>query len=95
MAKQSMIQRELKRNKLVKKYAKKRKQALTNLKTAKNLTEIFSMQRTLQRLPGNSSPIRLKNRCWKTGVVEVSIVILGFHVMFYVKWLMSVYFPEL
>jgi len=25
------------------------------------------MQRTLQRLPGNSSPIRLKNRCWKTG----------------------------
>ena len=54
MAKQSMIQRELKRNKLVKKYAKKRKQALTNLKTAKNLTEIFSMQRTLQRLPGNS-----------------------------------------
>jgi small subunit ribosomal protein S14 len=67
MAKQSMIQRELKRNKLVKKYAKKRKQVLVELKTAKNLTEIFSMQRTLQRLPGNSSPIRLKNRCWKTG----------------------------
>lgn len=67
MAKQSMIQREIKRDKLVKKYAKKRQQILKDLKTAKNLNEIFSMQKTLQRLPGNSAPVRLKNRCWRTG----------------------------
>lgn len=37
MAKQNMIQRELKRIKLVKKYAKKRHTILENLKTAKKL----------------------------------------------------------
>jgi small subunit ribosomal protein S14 len=67
MAKQSMIQRELKRIKLVKKYAKKRHIILENLKTAKNLSQIFSLQKNLQRLPGNSLPVRLRNRCWKTG----------------------------
>ena len=67
MAKQSMIQRELKRIKLVKKYSKKRQLILENLKIAKNLTQIFTFQKSLQRLPGNSLPIRLRNRCWKTG----------------------------
>ena len=67
MAKQCMLQREEKRTKLVAKYSKKRKEILSDLKTANNLTEIFAMQKKLQRLPGNSLPIRLKNRCWKTG----------------------------
>jgi small subunit ribosomal protein S14 len=67
MAKQSMIQRELKRGKLGKKYSKKRKEILSNLKEAKNLSEIFAMQKRLQSLPGNSAPIRVRNRCWKTG----------------------------
>jgi small subunit ribosomal protein S14 len=67
MAKQSMIQRELKRIKLVKKYSKKRNEILLNLKKAKNLSEIFTLQKHLQTLPGNSLPIRVKNRCWKTG----------------------------
>lgn len=67
MAKQNMLQREIKRKNLVKKYAKKRQEILKLLKNAKNLTEIFDIQRNLQRLPGNSLPIRLKNRCWKTG----------------------------
>ena len=67
MAKQCMLQREEKRTKLVAKYSKKRKKILSDLKTANNLTEIFAMQKKLQRLPGNSLPIRLKNRCWKTG----------------------------
>jgi small subunit ribosomal protein S14 len=67
MAKQSMIQREVKRNKLVKRYANKRQKILTNLKNTTNLNEIFIMQKNLQRLPGNSLPIRLRNRCWKTG----------------------------
>jgi|TARA_B110000093_G_C12938081_1_gene396724 small subunit ribosomal protein S14 len=67
MAKQSMIQREVKRNNLVKRYSKKRQTILQNLKKANSLNEIFVMQRNLQRLPGNSLPIRLRNRCWKTG----------------------------
>jgi small subunit ribosomal protein S14 len=67
MAKQNMLQREVKRNKLVKKYLKTRHNILLALKKAKNLTDIFLLQKKLQRLPGNSLPIRLKNRCWKTG----------------------------
>ena len=67
MAKQSMLQREAKRTKLVAKYSKKRKEILADLKTAQNLSEIYAMQKKLQRLPINSSAIRLTNRCWKTG----------------------------
>jgi small subunit ribosomal protein S14 len=67
MAKQSMIQREIKRNKLVKRYSSKRQEILKNLKNTNNLNEIFLLQKNLQRLPSNSLPIRLRNRCWKTG----------------------------
>ena len=67
MAKQNMIQRELKRLNLVTKYAKKRQQIRADLKKATSLLEIFALQKTLQRLPLNSLPIRLRNRCWKTG----------------------------
>nr|YP_009675010.1 ribosomal protein S14 [Rhizochromulina marina]QDH81861.1 ribosomal protein S14 [Rhizochromulina marina] len=67
MAKQSMLQREFKRQKLVRKYRAKREQIVYDLKTAKNLKDIFVLQRSLQKLPGNSLPIRLRNRCWKTG----------------------------
>ena len=28
------------------------------------------MQEKLQKLPGNSLPIRIRNRCWKTGRVR-------------------------
>jgi small subunit ribosomal protein S14 len=67
MAKQSMIQREIKRNKLVKRYSSKRQEILKNLKNTNNLNEIFLLQKNLQRLPTNSLPVRLRNRCWKTG----------------------------
>jgi small subunit ribosomal protein S14 len=67
MAKKSMIQREFKRIKLVKKYSKKRNEILSNLKKAKNLSELFILQKKLQSLPKNSLPIRIRNRCWKTG----------------------------
>jgi len=67
MAKKSMIQRELKRIKLVKKYSIKRNKILQNLKISNNLKEIFKLQKYLQKLPGNSLPIRIRNRCWKTG----------------------------
>jgi small subunit ribosomal protein S14 len=67
MAKQSMIQRELKRVKLVVKYSKKRQEILFELKKEKNLDKIFVLQKKLQSMPPNSLPIRLRNRCWKTG----------------------------
>ncbi len=56
MAKESMKARERKRAKLVKKYAAKRKA----LKEAGDYE-------ALQKLPKNSSPVRLHNRCKLTG----------------------------
>lgn len=59
MAKESMKAREVKRAKLVAKYAAKR-QAL------KEAGDYESLQK-LQSLPKNSSPVRLHNRCMLTG----------------------------
>jgi len=56
MAKESMKARELKRQKVVAKYAAKRKA----LKEAGDYD-------ALQKLPKNASPIRLHNRCKLTG----------------------------
>ncbi|GHT05152.1 30S ribosomal protein S14 [Bacteroidia bacterium] len=56
MAKESMKAREVKRAKLVAKYAAKREQ----LKKEGNYD-------ALQALPKNSSPVRLHNRCKLTG----------------------------
>lgn len=56
MAKESMKAREVKRQKMVKKYAEKRKA----LKEAGDWEG-------LQKLPKNSSPVRLHNRCKLTG----------------------------
>ena len=56
MAKESMKAREVKRQKLVEKYAAKRKA----LKEAGDYE-------ALQKLPKNSSPVRLHNRCKLTG----------------------------
>ena len=43
MAKKSMIQREVKRKNLVKKYSKKRTEILSQLKEAESLEEIFTL----------------------------------------------------
>lgn len=56
MAKESMKAREVKRKKLVAKYAAKRKE----LKEAGDYE-------ALQKLPRNASPIRVHNRCKLTG----------------------------
>jgi len=56
MAKESMKAREVKRARLVAKYAEKRKQ----------LKEQGDYQ-ALSRLPRNSSPVRLRNRCQLSG----------------------------
>jgi small subunit ribosomal protein S14 len=67
MAKKSMLERELKRKKLVKKYSEKRSIILNELKKAVSLDEIFLLNEKIQKLPRNSSNIRVRNRCWKTG----------------------------
>ena len=56
MAKESMKAREVKRAKLIAKYAAKREQILAD-----------GNYDALQELPRNSSPIRLHNRCKITG----------------------------
>ena len=67
MAKKSMIERELKRERLIQRYAVKRQALRASLGKAKSLEEIFSLSEKIQRLPKNSSPQRKRNRCWKTG----------------------------
>ena len=67
MAKKSMLAREAKRKKLVSKYAEKRKSILNALKKANTLEQIFELNEKLQKLPRNSAPTRMRNRCWKTG----------------------------
>lgn len=67
MAKKSMLERELKRKKLVAKYSQKRTEILNQLKSASSLEEKFLLNEKIQKLPRNSSKIRLRNRCWKTG----------------------------
>jgi|TARA_B110000238_G_C15871100_1_gene329296 small subunit ribosomal protein S14 len=67
MAKKGMLERETKRQKLVTKYLTKRKLLLADLKQAISLEEKFIINEKIQKLPRNSSPIRLRNRCWKTG----------------------------
>ena len=67
MAKKSMLERDLKRKSLITKYAKKRQLILNELKKADSLESILELNEKIQKLPRNSSRIRLRNRCWKTG----------------------------
>nr|ARO91020.1 30S ribosomal protein S14 [Corynoplastis japonica] len=67
MAKKNMIQREIKRNKLVQKFKVKRHEIKAQLNQATSFDEKLKLQAQLQALPRNSSPIRAKNRCWLTG----------------------------
>ena len=68
MAKKSMIEREKKRQALVEKYAAKRA-ALKEIATdeSKSMEERFKARLELAKLPRNSSPTRLHNRCQLTG----------------------------
>ncbi len=68
MAKQSMIQREIKRAKTVKKYAAKRAALKAIIADAsKSDEERYEAQLKLQALPRNASPCRQRNRCRITG----------------------------
>ncbi|MEM8983988.1 MAG: 30S ribosomal protein S14 [Pseudomonadota bacterium] len=64
MAKKSMLQREVKREKLVKRYAAKRAKLKEIIRSPKSTDqERDDAQLKLQALPRNSSAVRLHNRC--------------------------------
>lgn len=68
MAKQCIIERELKRELLVAKYAKKRADLKTIISSlTASQEEKWDAQVILQSLPKNSSVVRLRNRCQLTG----------------------------
>ena len=66
MAKESMKAREVKRAKLVAKYAKKRA-ALKEIVRKGEPAEAYEAAQKLQSLPKNANPIRLHNRCKMSG----------------------------
>jgi small subunit ribosomal protein S14 len=67
MAKQGMIQREYKRERLIAKYATKRETIKANLKSVESFQERVSLYKKLEKIPRNSAPSRHRNRCWVTG----------------------------
>ena len=66
MAKESMKAREVKRQKLVAKYAA-RKAELKKLAKSDDSDVAYEANRALQNLPKNASSVRLHNRCQLTG----------------------------
>ncbi len=68
MAKLSVINREEKRERMVKKFAAKRaeiKAVISNAQTSDE--DRMAAYHALQQLPRDSSPVRLRNRCQLTG----------------------------
>ncbi|MBC7706283.1 MAG: 30S ribosomal protein S14 [Rhodoferax sp.] len=68
MAKMALIERELKRDRLVAKYAKKHaelKGIANNAKSTDNERAVARL--ALQKLPRNANPTRQRNRCSITG----------------------------
>jgi small subunit ribosomal protein S14 len=68
MAKLALINRDVKRQALVKKYAKKREALTAIVENARMSDEDrFAARLKLQQLPRNANPTRLRNRCAITG----------------------------
>ena len=67
MARKSMIARDVKRKKIVARYAAKRKSLIESFKSAKDPMERLEIHRKIQALPRNSAQNRIRNRCWATG----------------------------
>ena len=62
-----MKAREVKRAKLVAKYAANRAALKKVIATAEDPMEAYEAARSLQSIPANANPIRLHNRCKITG----------------------------
>ena len=62
-----MKAREVKRAKLVARYAEKRAALKKTIATSDDAAERYEAARALQAIPKNANPIRLHNRCKVTG----------------------------
>lgn len=67
MAKESMKAREVKRAKMVAKYAEKRAALKKIINTTDDPAEAYEAARKLQAIPHNAFPVRMHNRCKLTG----------------------------
>ncbi len=68
MAKVSMVERERKRQRLIKQHAAKREALKAIIHNPESsVEERFEAQLKLQQLPRDSSAVRLRNRCQVTG----------------------------
>lgn len=67
MAKESIIQRQKKRQRLVLQYSEKRSQFLKSFSLAESVMEKQNLRKKIEKLPRDSTKVRLKNRCWRTG----------------------------
>jgi small subunit ribosomal protein S14 len=68
MAKTSMVEREKRRSKTVKKYAAKRAQLKELIRSPRSSPEArATAQAKLQAMPRDASPVRHRNRCAITG----------------------------
>jgi small subunit ribosomal protein S14 len=68
MARKSVVNRQLKRESLVIKYNEKRKSLrLIISSSSSSIEEKIAAQESLQKLPRDTSPVRLRNRCSLTG----------------------------
>ena len=67
MAKKSMIARDVKRKKMVERFAAKRSALMEAFANAADPMERLEIHRKIQQLPRNSAPTRMRNRCWATG----------------------------
>ena len=76
MAKESMEAREVKRAKMVAKYAEKRA-ALKKIVNTGTPDEAYEAAQKLQAIPRNANPIRLHNRCKITGRPKGYIRLFG------------------
>ena len=62
-----MIARDVKRKKIVARFADRRAALLAAFHAAKDPKERLDIHRKIQGLPRNSAPNRVRKRCWATG----------------------------
>nr|YP_009427034.1 ribosomal protein S14 [Macrothelypteris torresiana]ASU95751.1 ribosomal protein S14 [Macrothelypteris torresiana]QBA55941.1 ribosomal protein S14 [Macrothelypteris torresiana] len=67
MAKKSLIEKEKKKKKLVKKYEVIRQSLKKRIKSSLPIQDKLTTSKRLQSLPRNSAPVRLRSRCSLTG----------------------------
>lgn len=67
MAKQSIIQRQVKREKLIIKYREKRRKLQQEFKNSETFLIKLDVHKKIEKLPRDSNKTRSRNRCWKTG----------------------------